>query len=324
MARKPKKNPKSEIHNPKLTERDLRAAGLGCESIEAAAEKLGVADLPALLAAKPKLAAAWERGRFLRQVRTVGLKGIVAEEADRFFEPALTRGELLERLKHDKVLHDVWTSAALEAKLAVREGLIQRARRGEADAKVMELYERLLVESPARAESLDWENLTTTQLEQATGIHRNQWRRWEEKNGCPRRPNRRYSLPAVIAWLRVYEDTGGVKLERGMDPLRAAKVEEKELDLAERRHQLLDREQVIVGIVMRYQRLAQARQRAGDLALQLQGQDVDHTEQLLGDFLDSLCCQQIEDFAELHLAAPALSLFAKLLETLNGTADERG
>jgi hypothetical protein len=241
----------------KLMEASVRQAALECESIEAAAEKLGVADLESLLTGKPKLAAAWERGRFLRQVRIVGLKGIVAEEADRFFEPALGRGELCAKLKRDRALHDVWTSAALEAKLAVREGLIQRARRGEADVKVMELYERLLLDGPEAGNGgqIDWHDLTPTQLEKATGIARIQWRRWEEKNGCPRKANRRYSLPAVIAWLRVYEDTGGVKLEQGLNPMQAEKLRRYKLENDEAEGQLLPRADVAKILTQRAARL---------------------------------------------------------------------
>jgi len=276
MARKPKPTKQRKARASAAPERkipseqDVRAAGFECESLPTAAERLGVADLEALLAGKPRLAAAWDRGRFLRQVRIVGLKGIVAEEADRFFEPALDRGELCEKLKRDRVLHDVWTSAALEAKLAVREGLIQRARRGEADAKVMELYERLLVERPEAGDTanINWENLTPTQLEKATGIARNQWHRWGEKNGCPRKANRRYSLPAVIAWLRVYEDTGGVKLEQGLNPMQAEKLRRYKLENDEAEGRLVPRAEVAKILTQRAARLREllSEARAGEWA----------------------------------------------------------
>jgi hypothetical protein len=241
----------------KMTEATVRTAGFECNSLAAAGERLGVADLDDLLEKKPKLAAAFARGRWLRQVRIVASKGIVAEEADRFFEPALARGELVERLKRDKALHEVWTSAALEAKLAVREGLIQRARRGEADVKVMELYERLLVEMPETgAGKVDWENLTPTQLDRATGINRTQWRRWERKNGCPRKANRRYSMPAVIEWLRQHEGTGGVKLERGLNPLQVEKRRREKLDNDEREGRLMETAQHEADILGRARHLA--------------------------------------------------------------------
>ncbi len=250
MARKPKKNPKSAIRNPKLTERDLRAAGLGCESIEAAAERLGVADLPALLAAKPKLAAAWERGRFLREVLRVAKLGIVAAEADRYFtEPwQLQRGDLAVKLKHDHAMLDVWMSGQSEVRLQARVGLMERVKRGEVGARTMAIYEDLLLESRPKTTAVDWDNITQTQLEMATGIKRAQWGRWVEKNGCPRKASGRYSLPAVIAWLREYEDTGGVKLEQGLNPMQAEKLRRYKLENDETEGRLVP--QAIVGKIL--------------------------------------------------------------------------
>lgn len=235
MARKSKKSKPSVVSVPSVAkkkkapvaaERDIRQAAFECESFEAAAEKLGVADLQGLLDSKPKLAVAWERGRFLRQVRDLATDTlIVVEEADKFL--GLERGRLAEMLKHDRILVDVWTSGRFEAMTSARKGLKHLADAG--DAKAIPLYEQLL-SNPAHAESLDWDNLTPTQLEQATGIHRNQWRRWEEKNGCPRKTNRRYSLPAVIEWLREHERTGGVRLEHGLNPLQAEKMRRERMD----------------------------------------------------------------------------------------------
>jgi len=210
----------------KIAEADVRRAGQDCETIEQAAEKLGVADLQELLDGKPKLAAAWERGRFLRRVRDLATETlIVVEEADKFL--GLERGRLTELLKRDRTVDEVWRAGRFQAMTSARKGLKRLADAG--DPKAIPLYEQML-DSPASAESLDWDDLTPTQLEQATGIKRNQWRRWEERNGCPRKSNRRYSLPAVIEWLRGHEKTGGVKLEHGLNLLQAEKMRRERMD----------------------------------------------------------------------------------------------
>jgi hypothetical protein len=242
---------------PRAMEASIRHAGFECESIEAAAERLGVADIESLLTGKPKLAVAWERGRFLRQVRAIATETlVVADEVDRFLVPALERGRFAELLKCDKTLHDVWTSGRALAATGPQRGLKRLADAG--DARAMSIYERLLVDrSEAGAgRQIEWDNLTPTQLEQATGIKRNQWRRWEEKHGCPRRANRRYSLPAVIEWLREHEATGGIRLEHGLNPLQAEKVRRERMANDENEGRLMETDLHVEEICRRARCLA--------------------------------------------------------------------
>jgi hypothetical protein len=301
------------------SERDLRLAAQTCATFEAAAEQLGGVDLEGLLAGSKKLAAAWERGRFLRQVRQIAEEGIVAEEADRFLLPPLAKGTLAAQLATDHALRDIWVSGQGEAKRKARAGLMKLAEAG--DPRARGLYEQLLCEQRQSAGAVDWDNLTPTQLEAATGILRPQWDRWAKQSGCPRKTNgthARYSLPAVIAWLRTHESTGSVKLEKGMDPLRAKKVEEKELDLAERRHHLLDRQQVVIGIVQRHRRLAEASKRIPDLLIELQGQGVEHMGQILEEFFRGLRAHQSEEFGELYLPEAAWEHLCAALNAAEG------
>jgi hypothetical protein len=221
------------------SEADVRRAALEAQDLGAAGEALGVADPAAMLEASPKLTAAWERGRFLRQVRQIAAKGIVAAEADRFFEPALERGELANRLKRDIMARDIWNRANAAAKQQARDGLMALARTG--DRRAMELYERLLdVERRAGPpEAVNFRKLRPAQIENATGILHNQWSRWSREVGLPRNLDGSYDLPAVIEWLRRWERdsvTGG-QTAAGLNPFQQEKArrEKRENDLAEGR-----------------------------------------------------------------------------------------
>lgn len=319
---------KSKPKGPAPSERDVREAAFASPDLAAAAAALGVADLQALLDGHKKLAAAWERGRFLRDVQAVAAKGIVKEEADRYLE--LPRGELVKRLAKDRVLADLWSRAAFEARTRARTGLMSLAETG--DHKAMQLYERLLdVEQKAETPDLDFSRLTPTQMEAATGVKRQTILRWNKDHGLPRNVDGTYSLPHFLEWRIKWErdQTTGGRESAGMNPLQTLKAERIDLDLAEKRGRLLPRDEVVTGIVMRYQRLAQARRRAPDLGMQIQDQSPERVEQILGDFVDELCNRQIEDFDELRLPPPAEKIFTGLLEELRksetekGTADER-
>jgi hypothetical protein len=313
MSSKPKKSKsvvtaagKSKVSV--ATERDVREAAFACETLEQAAEKLAVPDLPALLDGKPKLAAAWERGRFLQQVREIATETlIVDEEVDRFFVPALERGRFVELLKRDKALHDVWTSGRALAATGPQRGLKRLADAG--DARAMSIYERLLVQGPAHAESVDWENLTPTQLDRATGINRTQWRRWERKNGCPRKGNRRYSMPAVIEWLRQHEGTGGVKLEHGLNPLQVEKRRREKLDNDEREGRLMETAQHEADILGRARHLAAllSPEQAREWALAFAGKTPSQLEEVILIAFDRIVAEyhQLPEQVILPLAARA-------------------
>ncbi len=309
----------------RIAEAEVREAAFECESFDQAAERLGVADLQKLLDGKPKLAAAFERGRFLREVRRVAGKGIVAEEADRFFEPALGRGELVDKIAKDRILADVWRTAHAEAKQQAREGLMRLARSG--DAKAMALYEQLLLEPPAGGE-LDWQDLTSTQLEGATGIKRAQWLRWVKDFRCPRKASGRYSLPAVIAWLREHESTGGVKLNRGLNPMQVEKARMYKLQADEAEGRLIARDIVVRLFTARAARMVQilSEARAKDWAAAHEG----HTAaQLEAEYLEAFRSLRLlwKDFPE-EIPLPPVAR-AKIEEGIRllmreGTTDESG
>jgi hypothetical protein len=254
MTRNPEKKPISTIRSPKLADRDVREAAFACGTFEQVAETLAVPDLQSLLDGKPKLAAAFARGRFLRQVREIATETlIVDEEVDRFVVPALERGRFVEMLKRDRVVQDIWASGRALAATGPQRGLKRLADAG--DARAISIYERLLTQGPAHVESVDWEDLTPTQLDRATGIKRAQWLRWEKQAGCPRKGNRRYSLRAAIEWLREHEATGGVKLEHGLNPMQAEKFRRYKLENDEAEERLMPCAEVARLLAQRAARL---------------------------------------------------------------------
>jgi hypothetical protein len=247
MPTKAKKPKRATGHGSRATkkpsERDLREAGFECPNLAAAAERLGVADLVAMLKRSKRLSAAWDRGRVLRRVKDVASMGIVPEEADRHLE--WPRGELVERIKTDRALAEVWDLANFEARTRARRGLMALAETG--DRKAMQLYERLLDVDAKAESSIDCERLRPVALAKMTGIKREQWDRWAKESGCPRNIDGSYSLARVIDWLRKWERdkaTGG-KEAVGLNPMQTEKARMYKLQADEAEGRLIDRPTIV-------------------------------------------------------------------------------
>lgn len=209
MARTAKKTGKKKASHKRATagpapsERDLRAAGLECDDLAAAGERLDVADLAALLEKKPRLAAAWERGRLLRRVAEIAATTyVVPEAADKLL--GLAKGTFGGVYRTDRIVRDLWDRHRFDLLLATEQGFAAKVKEG--DPRAVTAVEHLFGHRTEPAGSrCDWGRLTLTEMENATGIKRAQWDRWVKENGCPRQADGTFALAAVLDWLRRWE-----------------------------------------------------------------------------------------------------------------------
>lgn len=247
----------------KLKSPQVRLAALECATMAEAESRLGVEDLAGLLAGNQRLAQAWEKGRRLKGIRELAATPICMEEASK----RLGMGEdgLVKLYKRDREVRDIWDQARLGAVVEMKKGLMARATSGNAHA--LDTVEKILAGEFAKAgrgkaAEIDFSRLTPTQMEEATGIKRQQFGRWAKDHGMPRNGDgRTYSMHAVVAWLRQFEVE---KLSRttgkaGVDPLREQKARKAKVDadLAENRvvpieiaeQRLLERAHVVMRLL---------------------------------------------------------------------------
>ncbi|MBN1491153.1 MAG: hypothetical protein JXA69_14665 [Phycisphaerae bacterium] len=231
----------------------VREAGYECETQAEATARLGVADLE--LGRSKKRAAAWARGQFLRKVAEIARETHwVAEAVDKHF--GLGKGEFVQVLARDREVRELWESNRFALRVSLGKAIVARAEEG--DAKALAAVEHLFGERPAAA-AVDFERLTITQIEQATGISRTQFLRWSKGHHLPRNIDGTFALAKWVEWYGKWQrdKSGGGSESAGLNPMQAEKARLYRLQADEAEDRLIARTAVVEMVCARAARLVQ-------------------------------------------------------------------
>jgi len=259
--------------------------------------------------------AAFERGQFLRNL--AALAGVVETVSEAARKLGLASGQVLrEILDSDIEAANLWSQRRLDTKIAAREGLISAAADGnQAAIRAVENY--LRDETRPAAGGPDLNKLIQKQVADLFDVDRLTIRNWTDRHKCPRNVDGTFDLSSVIRWWRQFEQRKSGTHVVSTDPLRDMKTEEKRLDLAERRGSLLDREEVIAGLVARCQAMVSAfNYKRREVATMCHNQTVENIENILGRFFDDIQRRQLELPEFLSLPAAAEEKLNELMNIL--------
>jgi len=243
-----------------VTEAEVRRLGLECESLTEAeslvklpgrySDKKPSRRLSEIFLKYPQLKKAWDRGRFLRNLRGLAGTGASVPEASKKLGFANSR-VLQAMIDEDEEVGDLWDQTRLEVYIEIKSALIEAAREGRADA-VRAVEGFLLEEKESRdIGRFDPSRITILQLTELTGKSRQSIHEWYTKFGLSRNADKTFDLSIFFSWhedfllKRVSEKEPAAV----MDPLKAMKAEKLKLELASHRNELLDRSEVIIGQV---------------------------------------------------------------------------
>ena len=370
-----KKQKKTKVKKTKKTSRrglptqvQLKRAGAECADFTEAEQQLGLSKpLTEIFAKHAKLAAAFERGRLIKNLSELASTAVTVAEAEE--QLSLSPGQLAEMIENDTEISDTWGQARLAMILEVKGALTEEAKKARpAAVKQIEKIittelagsrgdlERVTIDQLAAvtgktrqtihnwvtksgldrngdktfnlavffawfyeyARSIDSEKLSIEQLAAVTGKTRRTIYDWTTKHGMPQNSDRTYSITRFVAW---YEGFINKKLTPSAaistDPLKLAKAEKLELELANQRGHLLDRSMVVAGIIARYQQLVNSLNRkASDLAIGCANQPATAIAETLEDFFGQLKNQLCQVPSELRLATAAAAKLRELLEMI--------
>lgn len=237
-----------------MREAKVRWLALECENLtEANATIMTHKSLADILKKHPRLKEAWDRGRFLREVRDVASQSPSISQAAK--QLGFTERAFQEMLGQDEEVKDIWHQQQ-QLYVTVKGRIFDLAEEGNPWAiKILDDF--LQANAGLKANVLEV-SVTTNQLAELTGKSIRTIHNWRTKCGLPRNIDKTFDLRIFVLW---YEGFLLKKASREnasispLDPLRAAKAEMIKLELAKRRKQLLDRQEVVVGLVQRIQHL---------------------------------------------------------------------
>lgn len=308
-----------------LTAVKAKSLGYECEDLTAADAVSGLdVTLAGLFRYKKyaPLKKAFERGQFLRNLKAkAGVVDTVSEAASAL---KLASGqELRNILDRDDEAADIWYQKRLDTRIRVREAMLETAKGGnQAAIRVVENY--LKDEDKGRPAGTDLTRLIQKDIADLFDVTRITVGDWSNKHKCPRNADGSYNLYEVIRWYAEFVKSKSTGRMLPADTMRDLKAEGLRLDLAERQHSLLDREEVIAGLVARCQAMVGAfNYKRRELANMVHNQTIEGVEDILGRFFEDLQRQQLEvpEFLELPAAAAE-----KLQECFNilTTKDTKG
>jgi len=233
----------------------VRRLGLECENLTEADAAIRAdatirtrKSLKEIFKNHPQLRQAWDRGRFLRNLRGLARTGASVSEAAK--KLGFANGRVLRAMiDENEEIGDLWDQTQLEVYIEIKTAIVEAAKEGKADA--VRMVESFLLDKKERPE-FDPARITILQLTELTGKVRQTVHEWYTKFGLPRNVDKTFKLDIFMAW---YEEFLLKKAPVGkesavvLDPLKQMKAEKLKLELASHRHQLLDRSEVICGQV---------------------------------------------------------------------------
>ncbi len=257
MAKKNKKKAKKKAkrkpakRQPALTVTMVKAWGFECDNMTTAALKYKGNLVGRLKRSKP-LTAAWQRGRFLRNI--AGFAGAGATKA----EVAIQLGHDLtafEELLAEPEAADVWVTAQNNAMLAIKMGIKDQAIEGKPAAikSMTRIFEN---ERPAGT-VLDVYKVTMKQLASIAQVTRETVHQWISNKGLTRAGDNTVDMRQAWQWWEIYSQrkVNVTPQANAPDDHRDVKTARLKLLYDEERGKLLPRDAVIAGLVARSQKL---------------------------------------------------------------------
>lgn len=303
---------------PGLTTARVRKVALDFADLTSADAHLGRRfDLVTLLSDHDELAAAWRRGRFLRDLRRAAACGMSIAEAA--YDMQLTYEELSHRLSNDIEVAGIWNGARFDVSIELKTAWKEKAKEG--NARAMAQVEASLRNEIAHA-SLDIHTLPEEKMAEVAGVNVSTLYRWRQGEGLPRNSGvATYDLQAVWQWFEGFVKRRCRGTVVDADPLRAQKARREELQNAELEGTLWDRDTVIASLTARAQALAEtlSAAKASELGQRLDGQPAPQIARTLEAFFTDAkrAACRIDD--ELKLPAAARDAWAALLAAIEVT-----
>jgi hypothetical protein len=267
-----------------------------------------------IFAEKPHLKKAWERGTFLKNIADFGGKNYTIAEAES--ELGLSAGELDKIFLSDFEASNTWNQARLKTLLAIKGKWLEMV--GMASPSALKQLEKLMRKEIAH-QAADFMHLTSKQMQELTGKTRQTVEyEWPRNYGLSRNSDGSYNLAVFLKWFEKFTlETKQTTKITEPEVLRNKKAEMLDLELKEKIGQLLDRNQVIAGLLARHQFLKNSFDKRTDkLPGLLENQPLERIRKILSASFAEICNELANSAIELKLNEGQNKKFRELIENL--------
>lgn len=304
-----------------ISQAEVKQLGLECENMAQADSRKdhitqATKSLSEILDKHPKLKAAWDRGRFLRNLRDLARTGASITQAAKKLKLANTR-ILIAMIEEDIEVGDLWDQTRLEVYIDIKTAIIESAKEGKADA--VRAVESFLLEEKEQPE-FDASHMTTLQLTELIGKTRKTIHEWVTKYGLPRNTDKTFDLSIFFSWFEDYllkRISLGEKSGAMLDPLRSIRAEKLKVELASHKNELVDRNEIVIQQVAWVQNLISICERnVEELSRLCCNQPQKKIKEIHRVFFRELHAAAVNIPNELHLPAAQEKKLKKILQEL--------
>jgi len=270
------------------------------------------------------LAAAWDRGRLVRNIRELAGTPITITQAEITLE--LKHGELFQMIQDDPEIRDLWNAERLALIITVQKAILEKAKAGQNSA--IKQIEHLLKNEIAGRDQVDFTHVSINELGKLTGRTRQAVHEWHIKHGLNRNSDKTFNLFEFIPWYHDFiltkkADAPGRTSSNKLDPLRDARARKLQVEMEKEQGQLLDREQVIAGLLARQQVfISSIENKSETLAGLCINKPQKKIQEILENFFDDTRRRQCMIPEVLQLPPEAQTLFSELINILSGGRNE--
>lgn len=300
----------------------VKALAFECESMVVANGRAGLdVELVELIEAHEHLAAAWERGQFLRNLRACAGAVLTVTQAAR--QLGLAKGQDLRAiLDTNKECRDLWEQTRLDTLVRAKGALVSAAEDGnQAAIRAIESFLRDEGDG-AQIQNVNFEQVPVNVLADLFGVARQTVHDWYTKRGLGRNGDGTFDLRTTIAWFEEYtvkkvSSNGGKMADP--HPLQTVKAEKLAAELEEYRGKLLDRNMVVAGLVARWQGLVSSLGKLKrDIPQMVANQSQERAREILAQTASDIMVHQRQIPDELVMPEPARAKLYELLDMLAG------
>jgi hypothetical protein len=284
--------------------------------------------LAAIFKTYPPLAAAWRRGKLLRELNSLGRTMTVTEGATQLRHLGYdfpTGQSLRDFLDGDPEAHDVWHSAWVHGAIDNRKRLLASAETG--DVRAMRMIDIWYKDGDGEAGvRVDYGRLNLNQLAELFGVTRGTGGDWYKTKGLPRNGDGSFDIKTAIRW---YGDYMLKKAGRhkgpitSQSPFQDVKTQMAQFKLAEEKGEYVTRTSVIGLLIGCMEKVTAVFHHLPDYANRMFAQE---REQIVGE-LEGLrddvtgCLQQIPE--TFKLSAEAAETLRRLYEQIAPRAENK-